>query len=90
VNAAFDAMSDWRTEAAESNDRHMTKVIDKMAAAARALGWPKEIVDANRGRTCGTLKAKGRDVGEILIAEKLAVPFVCGEYRCPRTPRPWC
>jgi endonuclease YncB( thermonuclease family) len=44
----------------------------------------------NRGRKCGTLKAKGRDVGDILIAEKLAVPFVCGEYRCPRTPRPWC
>jgi endonuclease YncB( thermonuclease family) len=44
----------------------------------------------NRGRKCGTLKVKGRDVGDILIAERLAVPFVCGEYRCPRTPRPWC
>jgi hypothetical protein len=48
ANAAFDAMSDWRTEAAESNERHLTKVIDKMAAAARALGWPEEIVDATR------------------------------------------
>jgi hypothetical protein len=48
VNAAFDAMSDWRTEAAESNERYLTKVIDKMAAAARALGWPEEIVDATR------------------------------------------
>jgi hypothetical protein len=36
VNAAFDAMSDWRTEAAESNERYLTKVIDKMAAAAGA------------------------------------------------------
>lgn len=44
----------------------------------------------NHGRKCGTLKADGRDVGAILIAEGLAVPFVCGATSCPATPRPWC
>jgi endonuclease YncB( thermonuclease family) len=44
----------------------------------------------NYGRRCGTLKANGRDVGEILISEGLAVPFVCGATRCPPTPKPWC
>lgn len=44
----------------------------------------------NFGRRCGTLTVAGRDVGDILIAEKLAVPFVCGERRCPKTPKPWC
>ena len=44
----------------------------------------------NYGRRCGTLKANGRDVGAILIAEKLAVPFQCGATSCPPTPRPWC
>jgi endonuclease YncB( thermonuclease family) len=44
----------------------------------------------NYGRSCGTLKAKRRDVGEILIAENLAVAFQCGQRSCPRTPRPWC
>jgi endonuclease YncB( thermonuclease family) len=44
----------------------------------------------NYGRSCGILRANGRDVGQILIAEGLAVPFVCGVTRCPRTPRPWC
>lgn len=44
----------------------------------------------NYGRACGTLKVAGRDVGDLLIAEGLAVPFVCGETRCPPTPRPWC
>jgi endonuclease YncB( thermonuclease family) len=44
----------------------------------------------NFGRRCGTLKAGGRDVGAILIAEKLAVPFVCGSTSCPPTPKPWC
>lgn len=44
----------------------------------------------NYGRRCGILKAGGRDVGSILIAEELAAPFQCGPTRCPRTPRPWC
>ena len=44
----------------------------------------------NYGRRCGTLKANDRDVGAILIAEGLAVPFQCGATRCPKTPRPWC
>jgi endonuclease YncB( thermonuclease family) len=44
----------------------------------------------NFGRRCGVLKVDGRDVGSILIAEGLAVPFQCGRTSCPRTPRPWC
>ncbi|HEY7243550.1 MAG TPA: thermonuclease family protein [Xanthobacteraceae bacterium] len=44
----------------------------------------------NHGRDCGTLRANGDDVGEILINEGLAVPFACGPRRCPPTPKPWC
>jgi endonuclease YncB( thermonuclease family) len=44
----------------------------------------------NHGRRCGTLRIDGRDVGDILISEGLAVPFVCGDTSCPATPRPWC
>src|SRR6266478_1145761 len=39
----------------------------------------------NYGRRCGTLKVHGRDVGSILIEEGLAVPFMCGATRCPRS-----
>jgi endonuclease YncB( thermonuclease family) len=46
--------------------------------------------DCNYGRRCGTLTSGGQDVGDILIAEKLAVPFICQETSCPKTPRPWC
>src|SRR5262245_31080287 len=38
----------------------------------------------NYGRSCGILKAKGVDVGQTLIREGLARPYVCGTYRCPR------
>jgi micrococcal nuclease len=44
----------------------------------------------NYGRSCGTLRANGRDVGDTLIAEGHAVPFVWGATSCPRTPRPCC
>lgn len=43
----------------------------------------------NWGRFCGTLKSNGIDVGQILISEELAVPFVCGPTSCPKTPNPW-
>src|SRR5262245_65879231 len=50
VNAAFDAMSTWRIETANSNEKNSEQVIEKMAAAARALGWPEQIVNATRAQ----------------------------------------
>lgn len=44
----------------------------------------------NYGRRCAALRARGEDVGAVLIAERLAVPFKCAGTRCPPTPRPWC
>ena len=38
VNAAFDAMSAWRNETAEASEKNSKVVIEKMAAAAAALG----------------------------------------------------
>jgi endonuclease YncB( thermonuclease family) len=43
----------------------------------------------NYGRSCGVLRARGQDVGALLIAEGLARTYVCGHTSCP--PRePWC
>ena len=50
VNAAFDAMSTWRAEVADNNERNIERVIEKIAAAARALGWPTQVVDATRAQ----------------------------------------
>ncbi|OEC93625.1 hypothetical protein A9Z06_09000 [Rhizobium sp. YK2] len=44
----------------------------------------------NYGRSCGILKVDGKEVGQTLIAEGLAVSFVCGRTGCPPTPSPWC
>jgi hypothetical protein len=48
VNAAFDAMSTWRIETANNSEKNSKQVIEKMAAAARALGWPEQFVDVTR------------------------------------------
>jgi len=48
VNAVFDAMSTWRTETADSSEKNAAQVIEKMAAAARTLGWPEQLVDTTR------------------------------------------
>jgi endonuclease YncB( thermonuclease family) len=44
----------------------------------------------NHGRSCGILRSHGRDVGRVLISERMAVPFRCKKTRCPPAPRPWC
>ena len=50
VKDVFEAMSDWRTEAAEDSERNTKRVIEKMAVAAAALGWPEQIVEAARAQ----------------------------------------
>ena len=50
VNTAFDAMSAWRIDIAKSNEKNSEQVIEKIAAAAWALGWPEQIVDATRAQ----------------------------------------
>jgi len=48
VNAALRAMSAWRNEIADTNEKNGRRVIERMAAAAAALGWPEQIVNTTR------------------------------------------
>ena len=50
VNAALKALSTWRNEIADTNRHNGKRVIEKMAAAAAALGWPEQIVEATRAQ----------------------------------------
>ena len=42
--------------------------------------------ERNYGRKCGILRLIGKNIGETLIAEELAVPFMCGRTCCPKMP----
>lgn len=44
----------------------------------------------NYGRDCGNLVVDGQNVGSILIAEQLAVQYLCGRTSCPPRPGNWC
>ena len=44
----------------------------------------------NFGRACGTLKTNGRNVGDILVEEGLAIAYSCGDGGCPKVPKLWC
>jgi hypothetical protein len=72
VNAAFDAMSAWRIEMANSNENSSELVIEKMAAAARALGWPSKLHfrDGLQLRAGGDDRPAGNAVEAKVIARR--------------------
>jgi hypothetical protein len=68
VNAAFDAMSAWRIETAKSSEKNSEQVIEKMAAAARALGWPEQILDATRAQFQSITKMQTQMMDQLMDA----------------------
>lgn len=68
LQAAFDAMSNWRIETARSSERNSEQVIEKMAAAARALGWPNQIVDGIRAQMQGITRMQIQMMDHIMDA----------------------
>jgi hypothetical protein len=68
VNAAFDAMSTWRIETANTSAKNSKQVIEKMAAAARALGWPEQIVDATRTQLQSVTKTQIQMMDHVMDA----------------------
>ena len=68
VNAAFDAMSTWRTEAVNNNEKNLEQVIEKMAVAARSLGWPEQIVDATRSQMQRVTKTQIQTMDQLVDA----------------------
>ena len=68
VNEVFDAMSTWRTETVNSSEKNGEQVIEKMAAAARALGWPEQIVDATRLQMQSITKMQIQTMDQVMDA----------------------
>jgi hypothetical protein len=77
VNAAFDAMSTWRIETVNNNEKNSEQVIEKLAAAARALGWPEQIVDATRTQMQSITKMQIQMMDQMMDAweEQIKTPM---------------
>jgi ribonuclease D len=68
VNAALEAVSTWRNEIAATNEKNGKRVMDKMAAAALALGWPEQVVDAARTQLQSIADMQIKTVDQLLDA----------------------
>lgn len=68
VKAVFDAMSTWQTELANSNEKNLERVIGKVAAAAEAMGWPREIADAVRTQMQAITKMHSQMMDQMISA----------------------
>jgi hypothetical protein len=68
VKAAFDAMSAWRVEIVKSSEKNTEQVIEKMAAAAEALGWPEQIVEATTAQLQSISKMQIQTMDHIMDA----------------------
>jgi hypothetical protein len=66
MKEASDAMSAWRADIIKSSEKYGEQVIDKMAAAAKALGWPDQTVDATRAQLQGIAKMQVQTMDHIM------------------------
>jgi len=76
IKSVFDALSEWRDEISTSTERYSESVLDKMAVAARALGWPKELVDASHKHLMQASKAQMHLIDQLMDAweKQLSAP----------------
>jgi hypothetical protein len=77
MNAVFDALAEWREEIGSSTERFSESVLDKMATAARAAGWPSELVETSRAHLLQASKLQMQTIDQLMDAwqAQLRSPF---------------
>ena len=66
VMDAFNAVSQWRDEITLANDRCLTKVIDQVASAQRAQGWPDSVTVATREHLLRASKIQTQMIDQLM------------------------
>jgi len=76
VNAALKSLSDWRNELADTNKRNGKRVLEEMAAAASALGWPEQVVGAARTQLLSIAEIQIKTMDQLMDAweEQIKLP----------------
>ncbi len=76
VNAALDAMSSWRNETADASEKSGREVVEKMAEAAKALGWPEQVVETARTQIQAVAEVQIKTMDQIMDTweEQLKLP----------------
>ena len=68
ANAFHDALTEWRDEVAASTERYSESVLDKMVAAATAMGWPQELVEASQLHLAQASKMQMQLINQLMDA----------------------
>ena len=80
VTQAFDAMSNWRTEIAQMGQKNSDAVFDKMAEAAKSLGWPTDFVELSRHQMQSAVKMQLGAIDQVMdIWEKQVTSVGSGD-----------
>lgn len=76
VNAALKALSTWRNEIADTNEKNGRRAIEQMVAAAKALGWPEHVADAARTQLQSIAEIQVKTMDQMMDAweEQIKLP----------------
>jgi cellobiose-specific phosphotransferase system component IIA len=66
VTSAFEALDQWRDEIFSANERCLTNVLDQMAAAHRAVGWPDHVTAAAREHLLKASKVQTQMIDQVM------------------------
>jgi hypothetical protein len=66
VIQAFEAMANWRAELAEMGEKNSNAVFDKMADAAKSLGWPTDFVELSRRQMQSASKLQVQAIDQVM------------------------
>jgi hypothetical protein len=75
----LETLQQWSNEINATNDRYLTKALDRIAAAERAMGWPDRVSTSDSGLLAHRMHyfllfASVRD--NLLKASKLQTPVI--------------
>jgi hypothetical protein len=86
VIQAFDAMSNWRSELAEIGEKNSNAVFDKMAEAAKSLGWPTDFVELSRKQMQNASKLQLQAVDQVMDVWEKQVKSLGSASQVPNFP----
>jgi hypothetical protein len=66
MTAAFEAMANWRQELSSMQEKNSAAVFDKMASAAKQLGWPTDMVDMTRQQIQNVSKMQTQAIEQVM------------------------
>lgn len=86
TSAAFEAMSNWRHELNATTERNSDAVFEKMAGAAKAMGWPSEFMDLTRQNMMNASKMQSQMLDQVMDTWQRQITNPGAAFQMPSFP----